>query len=138
MKLHKSVVDKMIYLCANYGGHQNEAKLRAQISNLKLSTHILPDGTMSLVETQILINERNARRMDLSDVIPMGFHPGVIQKLMYTYDMYSGHSNEAKLRYAFTALDLTPYERTVNGNDVVLVLSSDYISVLQSVGRRGE
>lgn len=138
MRLHKSIVDKMIYLCGNYGGHQNETKLVNHINSMRLSTHIMPDGSMTLVETQALINERNARRMDIGDIIPMAFHPSVMKKLMYTYDMYSGHANESKLRNAFTTLDLTPYERTINGNDVVLVLSSDYINILQSVGRKGE
>ena len=138
MRMHKSVVDKMVYLCGNYGGHQNESKLLGHINNIRVSTHILPDGTMALVDTQLLINERNARRMDIGDIIPMSLHPGVVKKIMYIYDMYAGHSNESKLQTAFSLLDLTPYERSINGTDIVLVLSSDYINVLQSVGRKGE
>lgn len=138
MRMHKSVVDKMVYLCGNYGGHQNESKLIGHINSMRLSAHIMPDGTMTLVDTQTLINERNTRRLDIGDIIPMMFHPTVLKKLMYTYEMYSGHSNELKLRQSFSTLDLTPYERSINGSDVVLVLSSDYIKVLQSVGRKGE
>jgi hypothetical protein len=65
MKLHPSVVEKFVYLCRNYGGHQHEDKLRVHFEQANLSIHINPDGSMFLVETQLLLNERNSRRMDV-------------------------------------------------------------------------
>lgn len=39
MKLHKSVVDKLLYLFQNYGGFQNDAKLRSLIDGLDLTPY---------------------------------------------------------------------------------------------------
>jgi hypothetical protein len=138
MKLHPSVIDKFIYLCKNYGGHQHEDKLRKQFEQISLSIHINTEGNMFLVETQLLINERNLRKMNISDIIPMKLHPITINKIMSIYEMYSGHSNEKKLVQSFRNLDLTPYERIINGNDTVLVPTEEFIKVMQATGRRGE
>lgn len=138
MRLHPSVVEKFVYLCRNYGGHQHEDKLRVHFEQANLSIHINPDGSMFLVETQLLLNERNSRRMDVSDIIPMKLHPTLVRKIMAIYEMYSGHSNEKKLVASFRNLDLTPYERIINGNDTVLVLTEDFVKIMQGTGRRGE
>lgn len=39
MKLHKSVVDKLLYLFQNYGGFQNDVKLRGMIENMDLTPY---------------------------------------------------------------------------------------------------
>lgn len=137
MRLHPSAVNKLIYLCKNYGGHQHESKLKGHIDNVSLSAHIDKNGQMWLVETQLLLDERNQRRLEVADIIPMKFHPSLVAKILSIYEMYSGHANERKLMWSFTNLDLTPYERIVTGNDTVLVLTEDYVKVMQSVGRKG-
>ena len=137
MLMHKSVVDKLIYICRNYGGHSFENKLKEQIEAMTLSIHLDQNTNMSLVETAILIRERQARRIDISDVIPMKFHPTLTRELLRLYEMFSGHSNERKLAQAFASLDLTAYERIVNGNDVVLVPTKEYIRLLEETGRKG-
>jgi hypothetical protein len=138
MRFHESVVDKLIYLCGNYGGHTNEKKLQEHIERINLSTHIMPDGSLKLVDTGALINERNARRINIGDIIPMTFHPSVVKKLLYMNEMSGGHSNQGKLKSAFANFDLTPYERNTGTGGVVLVASSDYMNVLNSIGRKGE
>jgi hypothetical protein len=39
MKLHKSVVDKLLYLFQNYGGFSNDSKLRNRIEALDLTPY---------------------------------------------------------------------------------------------------
>jgi hypothetical protein len=39
MKLHKSVVDKLLYYYQNFGGFQNDIKLRALIESMDLTPY---------------------------------------------------------------------------------------------------
>lgn len=39
MRMHKSVVDKIIYLCQTFGGYEHEHKLRAKINELDLTPY---------------------------------------------------------------------------------------------------
>jgi hypothetical protein len=39
MRLHKSVVEKLLYLYQNYGGFQNDQKLRAMIEAMDLTPY---------------------------------------------------------------------------------------------------
>lgn len=39
MKIHRSVVDEILYLCQTYGGYEREHKLRAKIQELDLTPY---------------------------------------------------------------------------------------------------
>lgn len=39
MKLHQSVVEKLIYLYKTYGGYQNESKLRNRLDDLDFTIY---------------------------------------------------------------------------------------------------
>lgn len=65
----------------------------------------------------------------------MKLHPSVIEKLLNIYVNYGGFSNETKLRQQLNKLDLTVYERkTTLNQEMVLVLTEDYVNKLQSKG----
>ena len=49
MKLHPAVIDKLIYLYENYGGHLNNGKLRAQLNNIDLSAYERKTGEQDVV-----------------------------------------------------------------------------------------
>jgi hypothetical protein len=49
MRLHPNVVDKLIYLYENYGGHLNNTKLRAHLQNLDLSAYERKTGEQDVV-----------------------------------------------------------------------------------------
>jgi hypothetical protein len=67
----------------------------------------------------------------------MTLHPTAFEKIIYLYDLYSGYQNESKLRNALAALDFTAYERKFGERDTILVLTEDYLKVLQSSTRAG-
>ena len=49
MKLHPAVVDKLIYLYENYGGHLNNGKLRAHLNSIDLSAYERKTGEQDVV-----------------------------------------------------------------------------------------
>jgi hypothetical protein len=49
MKLHPNVIDKLIYLYENYGGHLNNTKLRAHLQNIDLSAYERKTGEQDVV-----------------------------------------------------------------------------------------
>ena len=49
MKLHPAVIDKLIYLYENYGGHLNNSKLRAHLNNIDLSAYERKTGEQDVV-----------------------------------------------------------------------------------------
>lgn len=49
MKLHPAVIDKLIYLYENYGGHLNNTKLRAHLNNIDLSAYERKTGEQDVV-----------------------------------------------------------------------------------------
>lgn len=49
MKLHPNVIDKLIYLYENYGGHLNNGKLRAHLQNIDLSAYERKTGEQDVV-----------------------------------------------------------------------------------------
>lgn len=49
MKLHPAVIDKLIYLYENYGGHLNNGKLRSQLNNIDLSAYERKTGEQDVV-----------------------------------------------------------------------------------------
>lgn len=133
MKLHPHVINKILYLCTNYGGHKDERKLVAELNNLRLSPYMGDRVNLSLVDTHAFVQERLTRNMPTNDIVPMRLHSSAIQKIMYAYDMYSGHVNETKLRASIIDLDFTPYERKEQ-QETILVLTSDYMQTLQQNG----
>ena len=135
MKMHPQVIGKILYLCTNYGGHTSEKKLVAELNQLRLSPYQVEQLGLVLVDSRTFISERQARNLPINDIVPMKFHGTVIQKVMYAYNMYSGHTNESKLRNALIELDLTPYERKEVGSEIVLVPTSDYMKTLQGTGQ---
>lgn len=54
MRLHDTVVEKLIRLCDNYGGHREQTKLREEISKLDLSEYSQNSGNKVLVLTEQL------------------------------------------------------------------------------------
>ena len=137
MKLHPTVVQKLLYWCTNYGGHDKETKLVEMINSLRVTPYLRMEGDgMVLVDTQQYISERTQRGQPTHDIVPMHFHGSVVKKLMELYNMYSGHSNELKLRNAIQFLDYTPYERKITGDATVLLLTSDYMSVISGQNNR--
>lgn len=133
MKLHASAVDKLLYLCQNYGGHASERKLMTFIEELRFSPYVRTqaDGIV-LVETDQYVTERLARRLPTHDIVPMKLHASAVKKIMDTYDMYGGHENETKLKWSLNHMDFTPYERQLTHGDTVLVITEDYIQVLRA------
>lgn len=60
MKIHRSVVDKIIYYCQTYGGYEHEHKLRAKIKELDLTPYERKEqgnGETILVLTEDFIRE---------------------------------------------------------------------------------
>lgn len=49
MKLHQNVIEKLIHIYENYGGHVNNAKLRAQLNALDLSAYERKTGEQDVV-----------------------------------------------------------------------------------------
>lgn len=49
MKLHPAVVERLIYLYENYGGHVNNTKLKAHLQNLDLSAYERKTGDQDVV-----------------------------------------------------------------------------------------
>lgn len=49
MKLHPNVIDKLIYLYENYGGHLNNSKLRAHLNAIDLSAYERKTGEQDVV-----------------------------------------------------------------------------------------
>jgi hypothetical protein len=137
MKLHTSSVEKLLFLCQNYGGHAEEVKLIGFISDMCFSPYVRTQSdSIVLVETIELLKERQNRNLPTTDLIPIKFHASVVKKIMELYDMYGGHENEYKLRTSFNQLDFTPYERKVEFKDTVLVLTEDYIKILRGTSRK--
>lgn len=60
----------------------------------------------------------------------MKLHTQVIEKLIYLYENYGGHLNNAKLKVKLEELDLSAYERKTGGQDVILVLTADLAKAL--------
>lgn len=134
MKFHASVVDKLIYLCTNYGGHVKETKLVELVENFRVTPYARNNqetkDLIILVETDVMLQERKARNTPTFDVIPMRLHKSVQDKILDLYHSYSGHIHEVKLRRALSEMDFTPYESKVNG-DFCIVLTSDYMNALR-------
>lgn len=51
MKMHKSVVDRLIQLYDVWGGRANETKLRSMLTELDLSVYQRQDGQQVVVMT---------------------------------------------------------------------------------------
>ena len=49
MYLHQTVIEKLIRLCDNYGGHREQTKLRSELSRLELSEYTQTSGQKVLV-----------------------------------------------------------------------------------------
>lgn len=134
MRFHASVVDKVLQLCANYGGHADERKLAAFIADVRVTPYPRsnPDAreSMVLVDTTQYINERNSRGLITADIIPMVLHNSVQTKIIELYKTYSGHTYESKLRKALSEMDFTPYEQKTTGG-FCIVLMSDYMKALR-------
>jgi hypothetical protein len=135
MKFHASVVEEIIKLCHNFGGHTEETKLRHHIDKLQLSPYVRQVNeskeSIILVETSKYLQERQMRRIPAHDVIPMQLHQTVKEKIINIYKTYGGYNQELKLKQALSLLDLTPYESKTQGTNF-LVLTQDYMKALQN------
>lgn len=54
MKLHATVVEKLVHLYETYGGHRNEAKLKSMLQQVDLSEYERQTGEKILVMTEDL------------------------------------------------------------------------------------
>lgn len=65
MKMHKSVIDKLIYFCQTYGGYEHEHKLRAKLNEIDLTPYERKElniGEVILVMTNDYITELEGKR----------------------------------------------------------------------------
>lgn len=129
MKMHPSLVDRILYLCTNYGGHKDEKRLVAHLDALRMATYV-NDAGICIVDAQAMISARRARNQPIDDIVPMKFESHGLQKLLYMYNMYSGHSNEAKMRNALSSMSFKPYTRS--SGETVIILEEHYMQVLQA------
>jgi hypothetical protein len=65
----------------------------------------------------------------------MRMHVSVVNKLMYLFQNYGGHERDTKLRKMLEEVDLMPYERQSGSQEVILVLTEDYMKQLAGTGR---
>lgn len=54
MRLHTSVVEKLVKMFETYGGHRNESRLKEMLSKLDLSTYKRQSGEDILVSSDEL------------------------------------------------------------------------------------
>ena len=54
MKLHQSLVDKLVRVFTTYGGYREETRLKNELANLDISVYERATGESILVETQEL------------------------------------------------------------------------------------
>lgn len=65
MKMHKSVVDKLIYLFQTFGGYEHETKLRKKLTEMDLTPYERKENTSGeviLVTTEDYIRELEGKR----------------------------------------------------------------------------
>lgn len=64
----------------------------------------------------------------------MKLHGSAIEKLVYLMQTYGGKPDESVLKKYIAALDFTPYERKTSGQEMILVLTEDYLKALNQKG----
>jgi hypothetical protein len=131
MRFHPSVVEQIIYNCRNFGGHASEKKLRDILSQKRYAVYSGDRQDIVLVDADQYINEAVSRHAQTNSIIPMSLHPSAFEKVLYYFDLFSGYDTELKLRNSLSKMEFTPYERKLTGNDMVLVLTEDYMKILQ-------
>ena len=62
----------------------------------------------------------------------MKLHYSVVEKLIYLFQNYGGHENDAKLKQQLVNLDFTPYERKSGDQEIILVLTEDWMKLLNN------
>jgi hypothetical protein len=64
MKLHHTVVERVLLLVANYSGHRDETKLKAELLKLDFTTYQQKTGEQQsvLVLTEDLVQKLSAKR----------------------------------------------------------------------------
>ncbi len=60
----------------------------------------------------------------------MKLHPHVIEHLIFLFENYGGHVNNAKLREKLNVIDLSVYERKTGPQDIILVLTDQLMKEL--------
>lgn len=60
----------------------------------------------------------------------MKLHPTVVAKILNLVENYGGHSDHRKLKERIEGLDFTPYEQKTGNQDIILVLTEDYMKQL--------
>ena len=60
MKFHPHVIEKLIYLFENYGGHLNNEKLRRHLSTLDVSVYERKEGRQELI---VVLTEQLAQEL---------------------------------------------------------------------------
>ncbi len=130
MRFHPSVVEAIIRDCRNFGGHASERKLREKLLAKRYAVYVGDRQDMVLVDAEQYIAEAVARRMPTSNIIPMSLHVSAFERLMYYFDLYAGYDSEDKLRNCLNGMDFTPYQRKLQGNETILVLTEDYARTL--------
>lgn len=131
MKLHPTVVNKLLTICQNQGGYSLESRLLKAFTEMRLSVYAREGISPVFVETDTFMLERTQRDKPVDDIVPMRFHSGSVKKLLDLYSSYSGHAHEQKLRVAFASLDFTPYEMTTTG-EAIVILTDEYMRALQN------
>lgn len=62
MKLHVSVIERIVHLYETYGGHRDEKRLRNVVAELDLSEYTRQSGEKILVLTEQLDQEREQQQ----------------------------------------------------------------------------
>lgn len=70
MKLHSSVIERLLYLFETHGGHRNENRLRTALSDIELSEYDRRSGEKILVLTEELEREMSQVAVQQSDIVP--------------------------------------------------------------------
>lgn len=135
MRLNTTAIDDLVHICTNYGGHTDENKLLAQLNGVRLALYInASDGNVTLVDALKLHKEMLNRGMT-PNIVPMRLHSTTIMKILSEYRINSGHQNESKLKRAFAAIDLTPYDKKVGVEETILVPTEEYVKIINGTTR---
>jgi hypothetical protein len=130
MKMHSTLIEKIITNCKNLGGYSNESRLLESIQNLNVAIYPTQKDQFVLVDAEKMLLEMAQRNVPTNNVSVLKLHHNAIKKIMDCYTTYSGYSNEYKLRMAIGNIEYTPYNSFTTGESF-LVLKEDYYKALQ-------
>lgn len=134
MRMHPTLVEHIVLMCKNYGGHTNETKLAKLFDEMRVTPYVrqanMASDAIVLVDYTRYVLERSQQRMSTDDIVPAKFHNTALHQMMEIYKSYSGYEFEGKLKRAFFNLDFTPYTSKTTGESF-FVLTKDFMETLR-------